>query len=430
MMMGYYILASLVIIQGLVALREGVRYWRFVSLCLGQPPADYTPKVAVLAPCKGIDPGFRAQVGSLLGQDYPDYEVIFVTESQDDAAYHQIGGRLQKESYPHASLIEAGPTRGRGQKVHNLLRALDHVSDDVEVLAFIDSDVTPPSSWLRCLVAPLSDREVGATTGYRWYIPAQGNGWSLLRSLWNASIATALGPHKRNFTWGGSTAIRRETFAAAGVRRAWSGACTEDYPLSQAVKDYGLYVKFVPQCLIPSRGGCDLRELLQFTTRQMVLTRVYSPRLWWLALLTNLLFFGAFYGGLGILLGEWANGRMGEWEPTSPILPFSHSPILMLVGLIYGLGVAKAVLRQKAVELILGGATQEDLKRYRLQYYFLYPLANLIYLYNLAVSAVSRRIQWRGIHYQLVHRSETLVIDQGKRKKREKGKKSFFLSSF
>jgi hypothetical protein len=369
-----------------------------------------------------------------------------------------------------AKLVEAGPAHAQGQKVHNLLRALDHVSPDVEVLAFIDSDATAPGGWLRHLVAPLWDPEVGATTGYRWYIPAKGNGWSHLRSLWNASIATALGPHKRNFAWGGSTAIRREVFDAAGVRDAWAGACTEDYPLSRAVKDHGLYVKFVPQCLIPSRGGCALRELLQFTTRQAILTRVYSPRLWLLALLTNLMFFGAFYGGLALLLGQWVNGEMSQWGNESmsqgvnaamrqwTISPFPHFPILLLVGLIYGLGVAKAVLRQKAVELILSPSGEipnskfqisnkseipqandqnalpnvwdlgfgawdfpAGVARYRFQYYFLYPLATLLWLYNLAVSAVSRQLEWRGIRYKLVSPTETVILRRSADGRGERG---------
>ena len=371
------------------------------------------PKVVVLAPCKGIDPGFRDTVRSLLGQDYPDYEVIFVTESGSDPAYHQIEGLLQGESHPHVSLIEAGPAHGRGQKVHNLLQALDHVSDDVEVFAFVDSDATPPYGWLRSLVAPLADPEVGATTGYRWYIPARGNWCSLLRSIWNASIATALGPHKRNFTWGGSTAIRRETFEAAGVQQRWLGACTEDYPLSKAIKELGLTVRFVPQCLLPSRGGCRLGDLMQFTTRQIVLTRVYSPRLWLLVLITNLMFFGTFYGGLGITLWHLWSLVAGRWSlvTDSPLATSDWPLATVFVGLVYALGVMKAVLRQKAIELILTDARAE-LKRYRLSYWVLYPLPNLIYLYNLAFSAVSRKIQWRGIRYELVSPTETLILNR------------------
>lgn len=395
-MIGFYILASLVILQGLVALLEGVRYLRFVRQQIHEPPGDYAPKVAVLAPCKGIDPGFQETIRALLEQEYPDYEVIFVTESHRDPAYEVIARILSERTHPRARLIEAGPAEGRGQKVHNLLRALEEVSDDVRVFAFVDSDATPSRSWLRRLVAPLADPTVGAATGYRWYVPAKGNFCSLWRSLWNASIATALGPHRRNFTWGGSTAIRRETFDAAGVAQMWRGACTEDYPLSRAVKDRGLTVAFVPQCLIPSRGRCRLGELLRFTTRQMLITRVYSPRLWQLAWVTNGMFFVAFYGGLGLALARaWAGRHLG-WLP-------------LWLALIYVPGVFKSVLRQKAVEMLLSD-DRATLKRYRLAYWCLYPLANLLYVYNLIASAASRRTWWRGIHYELLSPHETVIV--------------------
>jgi cellulose synthase/poly-beta-1,6-N-acetylglucosamine synthase-like glycosyltransferase len=412
-MIGFYLLASLVIIQGLVALWEGVRFLKFVRQSLAHTPTDYTPKVAVIAPCKGLDPGFRENIRSLLGQDYPDYEITFVTESKTDPAYGQIQRILQEESFPHATLIVAGRASACGQKVHNLLVALEHVSDDVQVLAFVDSDARPPTHWLRSLVAPLSDPAVGATTGYRWYIPSPGNIYSLIRSLWNASIATALGPHNRNFTWGGSTAIRRDTFDAANIRALWLGVCTEDYVLSNAVKARGLWVKFVPQCLIPSFGACGLRELLQFTTRQIILTRIYSFRLWLLGLIANLMFAGVFYTGLGIVVYRQRFGmNLGV-------------PELVLIAM-YLPGIIKSILRQQAVEMILtyhlsrwsvvsgqwSVVSDTNLKRYRLAHYFLYPLASLVYVYNFVVSAVSRRIEWRGIRYKLISPTETLILGE------------------
>jgi cellulose synthase/poly-beta-1,6-N-acetylglucosamine synthase-like glycosyltransferase len=396
MMVGFYILASLVIVQGVIALLEGIRYLQYVRSSLAGPPSDYMPKAAILVPCKGPDTDFRENVLSLLGQDYPDYEVIFVVESGTDQAYRQLWGILEEQSFPHATLIEAGLTRSRSQKIHNLLAALGQVSNDVEVFAFADSDATTSSFWLRSLVAPLADPTVGAATGYRWYVPARGNESSLWRSLWNASSVTALGPHQRNFTWGGSTAIRRKTFDATGVRERWTNACSDDYVLSNAVKEHKLYVRFVPSCLLPSRGACDLKELLQFTTRQMIITRVYSPGLWWLALVSNFLFFGAFYGGIGVLLWRW-------WSGLDVVA------VSLAVGLIYVLGVLKSVFRQKAVELVLK-EDYAELKRYRLAYWLLYPLANVVFLYNLMVSAASRVIEWRGVRYKLVSPTETLIL--------------------
>jgi cellulose synthase/poly-beta-1,6-N-acetylglucosamine synthase-like glycosyltransferase len=395
-MTAFYILASLVVIQGIIALWDGIRYWMFVRRSLAGPPSDHAPKAAVIAPVKGVDPGFRDNVRSLLGQDYPDYEVIFVTESKSDPAHGQIHSMLQEESFPWAILVDAGRASGCGQKVHNVLAALDHVSDDVEALAFVDMDVRPPTPWLRSLIAPLADADVGATTGYRWYVPASGNFCSLLRSLWNASTATMLGPHKRNFAWGGSMAIRRETLESLKLPELWAGACSDDFVLSRAVKARGLHVQFVPRCLVPSVGACSLGELLQFTRRQMLLTRVYSLGMWFLGLATHLLFAGAFYGGLGIVVyRQWL--RMGVGAPE------------ILLGGIYLLGVVKSGLRQRAVERILGDF-RRDLRRHRLSYWLLYPLGNLVFVYSFLASAVGRRIKWRGIRYKLVSPSETLIL--------------------
>jgi cellulose synthase/poly-beta-1,6-N-acetylglucosamine synthase-like glycosyltransferase len=396
-MVGFYTLASLVIIQGLVALWGGVRFLKFVRQSLDQPPADYAPKVAVIAPCKGIDPGFRENIRSLLGQDYPDYEVIFVTESTSDPASGQIDGMLREESFPFVTLIEAGRASDRGQKVHNLLAALAAVADDVEVLAFVDSDARVSTRWLRLLVAPLAGPTVGATTGYRWYVPAAGNFCSLLRSLWNASIATVLGPSgKRNFAWGGSTAICRATFEAANIRTLWVGACTDDYVLSNAVKARGLSVRFVPQCLIPSLGECSWGELLQFTTRQIVLTRVYSFGWWLVGCVAHLTFAAGFYAGLGIVAHrQWLGSGLG-------------APELVLAAM-YLPGVLQASLRQRAVEMILS-EYQRELRRYRLAYGLLYPLASALFAYNFVVSSVSRWIRWRGVRYKLISPSQTVIV--------------------
>src|SRR5262249_6631219 len=144
------------------------------------------------------------------------------------------------------------------------------IESDIEVLAFADSDVCLKRGWLRALVAPLSDRAVGATTGYRWFIPTSGGLVSLLRSALNGSIATTLGGHRNNFAWGGSMAILRSTFERIKVREYWRGTVSDDFALTGAVKAAGLFVKFVPACLVPSFGDCSLKELFEFTTRQII----------------------------------------------------------------------------------------------------------------------------------------------------------------
>jgi hypothetical protein len=40
----------------------------------------------------------------------------------------------------------------------------------------------------------------------------------------------------------------------------------------------------------------------------------------------------------------------------------------------------------------------------------MWPLASALYLYNAVAAAVSRRITWRGITYQLKSPDETVII--------------------
>ena len=67
----------------------------------------------------------------------------------------------------------------------------------------------------------------------------------------------------------------------------------------------------MPQCLIVSGDDCGLRELLEFTTRQLKITRVYAAHLWKAILLGSSQFLIVF-GGIALAL----SGR--GWVVCSP----------------------------------------------------------------------------------------------------------------
>jgi cellulose synthase/poly-beta-1,6-N-acetylglucosamine synthase-like glycosyltransferase len=361
-----------------------------------------------------VDQGFRENLAALFRQDYPRYEIIFVTDSADDPALELIAeARVESmgEAGPEkASTLISGRATESGQKVHNLLAALEAVHPACEVLVFVDSDARPQSDWLQNLVAPLADEQVGAATGYRWFIPARGGLSSHLLSVWNASIASALGPQReKNFCWGGSTAIRLETFNRLGMREKWRGALSDDFALMRALRAERLPIHFVPACLVASVEDCDLRGLLEFTTRQIKITRVYAPHFWKAVLAGSTLFTLGFFGGILLTI---ARLRLG--------LPVAL-PVALL-SLIFLLGAAKSYLRLRAVAIPLA-RYRAELKRSAPAHLLLWPLTVIIYLYNSVAAASSRRIRWRGLRYELKSPTETVIIPGEQMRERQGAEK-------
>lgn len=401
LMLIFYVLAALVVLQSLLSLRGGVRYLNFFRRELEAPRALYMPCASVFVPCRGLDQGLRLNLLALFRQHYPAYELVFVSDSAEDPALEiarQLTGELEGETVARVRFVVAGPATESGQKVHNLRAAVAEADSASEVFVFVDTDARPRADWLRALVAPLADEATGAATGYRWFLPAAGGLASHLRSVWNASIASALGANVRgNFCWGGSTAVRRETFERLDMGGRWRGTVSDDYALTNALQAAGLPIRFVPACLTASVEDCTFLELFEFTTRQLKITRVYSPKLWAFVLVSNLLFVAVFFGGLALAGARAAAGLSFAWP-------------LVIVSVVFLLGLWKAFFRLRAVALVLE-EHHGRLRRGVWAHLTLWPLTAALFLYNATAAALSRRIVWRGIGYELKSPTETEIIE-------------------
>lgn len=399
-------LGFFLLVQSFLALIATLRFTRYALRPHPPRQTRYQPKAVVIVPCRGVEHDFEDNIRAILTQNYRDYEVVFVTESENDPAHGALS-RILKQSRrltPSTWMVVAGESKNQGQKVHNLCVAIDTLSSidhRVEALVFADSDARPARNWLADLVAPLGDKRIGATTGYRWYVPSTDKRnparsfASILLSIWNAS-ALALFGERSGFAWGGSMAIRRENFERIGVKRRWQGAASDDYVLTSAIREHGQRIKFVPQCLVASHPEATFKSLLEFTTRQMRITRIYSPRVWKLACVSHSLYNLAFWGGL-------------VWLFTSLLTKTpNYLPGAMLAG-VFALGAITGVMRAGVVARLLADG-RESLQRLWWAYALLGPVVSLIYLYNVIATARTTRIEWRGIGYDLISPTETVIL--------------------
>ena len=403
----FYFFAGIAIWLGILSLRGGLRYLSYVRRQVALPLADYAPFVSVIAPLRGIDQGLKENIDALFTQKYPAYEVIFVTDRDDDPALRIVEEvrtdnqkssehLAQAQSTVASRVVIAGDAIDSGQKVHNLRVAVTEIDQTAEVIVFVDTDVRPHRHWLRSLVASLSDERVGAATGYRWFILPNSLA-AHLRSVWNASIASALGQiGEKNFCWGGSTAIRRTTFEKLKVSERWRGTVSDDFTLTRVLHEAKLPIHFVPHCLLASFDDCNFCELLEFTTRQLKITRVYARHLWKALLIGSLQFVLVFFGGIVLVIVRATLG-----------LPVK-TPVFLL-GVIYALGAAKAWVRLRAVSLALA-SYESPLHKGAAAHLFLWPFASALFLYNSVLAGFSRRINWRGILYELKSPTEAVII--------------------
>ena len=401
----FMIPAVLLLAQSAVSLRDGFRFLRYARLSRGRTPGNYAPRIAVVIPVKGINPMFEANILAFLRQDYPQYDLTFVTEDQKDPAFLKLNTLTAKPSEPESigpkntAVVVAGTSEGQGQKVHNLLAGLKTVDSQAEVLVFADADARPNPSWLKSLVAPLADPQVTVSTGFRWYLPGK-TFVSQLRAAWDSSIATMLGKHDSPFAWGGSMAVRAHDFKRLQVaEHYWKSTVSDDYSLTRAVRDARGKIRFEPRCLVFSQEDSTLGEFLRWTNRQIIITRAYAPRLWRLGLAAHVLYAGTLIYGLVLILDSGTPGleKLG---------------ILAFLAGILALGMAKGKIRSTVAREFF---PEESglLDQYGNRYWQLAPLVPWVMLWNLLTAGFTRRIEWRGVRYRLRSDHEIEIVGRG-----------------
>ena len=396
------IAGALLVLQSAWAWIDGLRFLRLIRRRQSAPRVDDAPFATVVIPCKGLDAGFEAKVDGYLDQAYPSYQVVFVVATAEDSAYRRLEARLSKANASGSAsscqnaLVVAGLAEGRGEKVNNLLHGVKAANPAAKVLVFADIDATPSRVWLRSLVAPLADPQVTVSTGFRWYLPGEGL-VSRLRAAWDTSIATMMGEHDHNFAWGGSMAIRTADFHSLGIaERYWSSTVSDDYAVTRAVSDAKGKIAFVPACLLASQEESSLREFLRWSTRQIIITRVYAVHLWRLGLAAYTFYCAVFVMGIITL----ASPGIG----TIPRLFVAATLLVILL-----LGAAKGYIRSIVTRELFGTTAGN----HDSCYWQLSPLVPWIMLGNFVVAGFKRRIEWRGTEYELVSRDEVRVIRRG-----------------
>ena len=369
----YWFLAGPALLLAALSLRGERKRAAYVARRLAEPAGDLPP-ATVIVPVKGSDEGLRENLDALAALDYPDYELIVAAHAAGDIPPGVLPARVKV-------VLAHGTDPDTAEKIRNLMAAVRAARKHSRVLAFADSDGRVSRGWLRALVAPLSEPGVGASTGYRWFLPDRSDFWSLMRGVWDAVAAGTLGPGNNRFAWGGAMAIRKQVFFEARVPEFWQGALSDDYALSRAVHAAGLSIAYAPGALTPSREHIAGGRFFAWIHRQMAITRIYAPRLWWAALVAHI-----FYCG-GMAAGVVALARGSRWAAGALVAQLAA-------------GMWKGRNRATLAKASLPGY-EAWFRRHAWVHAIWVPFGTWVWLVALVSSAFARSIEWRGRRYPL-----------------------------
>ena len=374
-------IASILLIAWItIAILNTLSAWRYTwGLPLTEVPG-ITPPAAVIVAVKNASDVSRAFFDRLRHQAYPDHRIIAAVESEEDTAFAMVTEESKRPGAPLRTVV-AGQSGRSGQKVWNLLAALDAIEDRDEIVAFVDADTLPAPEWLSRLVAALVNTGRDAVTGYRWIVPADNRVSSAVVAAANASVVTVPRlPSIINHCWGGTMAMRRKTLERIDIRRFWAGAISDDAQMTRAFKQAGYEVFSPRQSLLLSPVAMSWSEALSFARRQYRIVLLHDTSIWTLAAL------GTFFP-IAAAIAALSMASQGS------VLA------IVLIGVSLVLGEIRYHCRRRIVIALWGEATAAGLPTYWRVERWLRPIWWSFHALCVFSALGSRHIRWAGIDY-------------------------------
>src|SRR3984893_17042112 len=205
----------------------------------GSPP--FEPPVSLLKPVHGDDFASYENYVSFCTQDYPEYEILFAVNEESDPALPLLQQLIADHPQRRIVLLIGAEYLGANRKVNNLARLTREAQ--YEVLALSDGDVRVGPKYLRNVVAPLRDANVGAVTSFYRGI-AQNNLYAELEAVGAASnffagVLMAAWTEGVKFTLGASIVTTKTWVRKIGGFESIAAFLADDYEIGRRVTDSG-----------------------------------------------------------------------------------------------------------------------------------------------------------------------------------------------
>jgi ceramide glucosyltransferase len=269
-------IAAIPFIYYLLAIYSSWRYFRQPEIA---PDLSFSPPVSILKPFRGLDPDAYENLVSFCRQDYPDYEMIFCVDP-DDETVRPVVEKLQRDFPRREIRVLYGSGRiASNDKVAKLARMAAEARHETVVIS--DSDVRVEPDYLRSMTAPLRDPKVGAVTCFYVHTDLKTFADRLqtvgMMSDFYAGILVAWQLEGIKFALGPSIATTRARLAGFGGYAAIENSPGDDLLVGRLIAEQGYEVRLLRYAVSTVSDYGSMSDLLQKRMRWIVVMRHMRP---------------------------------------------------------------------------------------------------------------------------------------------------------
>jgi len=275
------------------------------------PDDAHLPPVSVLKPVHGLEARLKENIESFFRQDYPDYEILFAADEANDAALDVV--REVCARYPHVrSRVLVTGTPWPNPVVHSFHCMAETAAH--EILVTTDSDVEVDARYLREIVPPLLDPQVGMVTcvyrgknaaGFFSGLTAIGMSVEMTAGVLVANLLEGM-----KFGLGPTTVVRKDSLASIGGYTALRDYIAYDFAIGNLIAKAGYRVVLSGHIIDHVVNQKSFGRMWQNQLRWAQTTRYSRPK----GHFGSGLIFAMPYGLLGFLaaagLGHWKIGAV------------------------------------------------------------------------------------------------------------------------
>ena len=246
--------------------------------------SPFMPPASIVKPVRGLDHEAYENFASFCRLDYPEYEVLFAVSEADD----QVCAVIEKlrVDFPACPirLITNVPRLGTSDKVNNLCVLVRNAKHDLLVMS--DSDVRVEPDYLKQVIAPFADPNVGAVTAFYRSLSA-GNLASNLDALgmYMDSAPSALVAKKiegnMQFAFGWTMATSKGHLAEIGGWEEMANYHSDDFELGKRIAESGHRIEFMTKPITMIFPRETLAEHFRHELRWSIGLRSVRPLGYW-----------------------------------------------------------------------------------------------------------------------------------------------------